>query len=424
MRKILVLALFCLSLAGATAAHADPAPEQSQTVFQFAEKSWAVGTIVLGKPLIFREGRVLVFPTQIADLLWAPNNTKPRNLMLVYEVGSHEKDSPLLKNADEIFVPIRLLPDHSYWRDNLPNSRRHAVAGGRRYVFRGTDAVEARKILAAYLTATDLKTADRWSARVAAVAAGLASPVAVLREDSVTYLSVYPFLGRDVDAKALPSIEAFLAGEAPVAEKSKLASALVSAKVAAIQPALAKLSSRDDATGAIALAGLDGLGEVFPTDRLLTLSKASSPEVRAYAAGALGRRADNDEAAFTRARELLDSAAEPTLVRTAAANGLGASAGEKACAALAAATALGDSGSRAAAIALSTSGNAAAGGLLVDVLKSKDGEAALAAVAALGQMKTCIPCETALREQLKVHSDHSVRDLIGVVLEVPLEHKH
>lgn len=423
MRKILVLALLCLTILVGPA-HAASGPDQSATVYQLAEKSWAVGTMVLGTPLPFREGKVLVFPTQISDLLWAPNQTKPRNLMLVYEVGSHEKDKPFFQSGDEIFAPIRLLPDHSYWKDNLPATRRHAVAGGRRYAFRGADAVEAKKILAAYLTATDIRTAERWSTQVAAVAAGLGSPVAVLREDSVAYLSAYPFLARDVDAKALPAIEAFLAGDAPIEQKTTLASALVAAKAVQIQPMLTRLSSRDDATGALALSGLDHLGEVFPTDRLLALSRASSPEVRAYAAAALGRRAGTDEAAFARAKELLDSAAEPVAVRAAAADGMGVSAGEKACAVLAAATARGDEGSRGAAKALAASGNPKAGELLVDVLKSTDGEAAIAAVAALGQMKSCIPCETALREQHKSHKDESVRDLIGVVLEVPLVHKH
>lgn len=423
MRKLVVLLCLNLLLPVPASFAARVAPG-SRTIFHHAESAWAVGTMKLGNSMPFRDGNILVFPSQISDLLWAPDATKPRNLMLVYEVASDEKDKPVFQKGDEIFAPIRLLPDHSYWKDNLPNTRRHEIAGGRRYVFRGDQIAEARKTLGEYLAATQLKGMERWAGEVNAVAVALGSPVQVLREDAVKFFAVYPTLDRDFKDQALPPVVAYLKSDAPVADKASLIHSLTTAKVAAVKPVLEELAARDDAVAAAALRGLTKLGETVALDRLLRLSQSPSVEVKEYAAEALGMRAGQDEAAFERARTLLDAGNEPTPVREAAARGLGISKSTKAVPALAAAVERGDPASRVAGEALAETNSPEAAGLLSDILKKTEGEAAISAVAALGRVRSCPQCATLLHEQHEAHRDPVVRNLIGVMLEVPLEHKH
>src|SRR5262245_32977176 len=103
--------LFCVSLAAPAGASV---PEQPRTVFQLAETAWAVGTVQLGRPMKFRDGKLLAYPAQIDDLLWAPNHTKPRNMMLIVEITAADGDKPYLGQDDKFFAAIRLLPEHAY----------------------------------------------------------------------------------------------------------------------------------------------------------------------------------------------------------------------------------------------------------------------------------------------------------------------
>lgn len=232
----------------------------TKTVFDYAAGAWGVGTLRLGKPLKFREGKVLVFPSQFAELLWAPVG-KPRNLMLVYEVPSDQVDKPLLSDKDEFFAPIRLLSEHAYWRDNLPSTSRHEVAGGTRNVFRGDEIAEARKALGPFLEAQGIKGKDRRSAEATAVAAALSSGVTRIREDAVAWLAGAPNLGQILTESALTSLATYLEGTAPAAERASLITALAGAKVTGLKPAFQAIAAKEDAAGAAALAALAALGE-------------------------------------------------------------------------------------------------------------------------------------------------------------------
>jgi hypothetical protein len=423
MRKILTSCCLALLMAASDAA-AERSSTQGRTVFEFAEKSWAVGALNLGKPLSFRGGKVLAFPSQISELSWAPGGSKPRNVMLVHEVFSDDKDKPFLSEGDSIFAPLLLLPDHSYWRDNLPNTPRHEVAGGRRNVFRGDDIPEAKRVLKAYLTAHDIKGMERWKGQVGVVADALNSPVAVLREDAVQYLAGYPSLARDLSADALPSILTCLRGSAPVDQKILLIDAVAAAGISAAEPGLRELAARDDPTGAAALAGLEKLGAPVAADRLPALAKAKAPEVRAWAATALGKRAESDPASLQAATAMLDDPAEVLGVREGAARGLGASGAAAAAEALGKAVGRGDAASRVAAEALGVSASPDSVRILSDALVKHQGEAAMAAAVGLSQKKACTECSRVLEEQHDGHPDEAVRQLIGVILQVPLEHKH
>jgi len=425
MRSFAVLIFAALTLT--PSAHAmtkQPAPEM-RTVFHYAERAWAVGTIRLSGSLTFRDGKVLVFPAAVTELLWAPKNTKPRNMMLVYEVPSSEMNAPFFKAGDEFFAPIRLLAEHSYWRDNLPNTPRHEVFGGRRSVFRGADLAEARRIIGAYLAAGEIHSVERWKAAIAAVASALVSPASVLREDAVRYLAGYSTLARDFDDRALPPLVAYFDGSAPDDEKAALIEVLSAGGVMAAKPTIQKLSAREDAIGAAALRGLSRLGDNFDDNSVvIARSRSASPEVRAWAAGLLGKRAGRSGESMARAVELLDSAAEPIPVREAAANGLAESADSRAVAVLTRAVDRGDDASQPAGEALAAAGATTAVPALIETLEKKEGPAALGAALALGHMKGCGPCGEALRKQHEAHKDLSVRNLIGVVIEAPLVHKH
>ena len=235
-----------------------------KTLFEAAAGAWGVGTIRLGKPLKFREGKVLAFPSQFADLLWAPVG-KPRNLMLVYEVPGSEADKPFFGDKDEFFAPIRLLPEQAYWRDNLPGTPRHDVAGGTRNVFRGEEIAEAKKALGPFLEASGIKGKDGRSAEAAAVAAALGSSVTRIREDAGAWLAAAPNLGRILTEAALASLATYLQGTAPAAERATLITALAAAKITGLKPAFEAVAAKEDAAGAAALAALAALGETPPT---------------------------------------------------------------------------------------------------------------------------------------------------------------
>lgn len=423
MRK--VLNALCLALlAVASDATAEKSSGQNRTVYEFAEHSWAVGSMHLNKPLQFRDGKILAFPSVISELTWAPNGTKPRNLMLVHEVFSDDKDKPFLADGEDIFAPLLLLPEHSYWRDNLPNTPRHEVAGGRRNVFRDNDIPEAKRVLKAYLAAHDLKGMERWQGMLLAVADALNSPVNVLSEDGVQYFENYPTLGRDFPAGAVPSVMTYLGGPADLERRTALVEALAVAKITPVVPGLEQMAGRDDATGAMALAALEQFGNPVAADRVPGLAKAKTPAVRAWAAAALGRRAGSDPAALQLASAILADPAEDATVRAAAAAGLGAGGSAAAAEVLAKVVAKGDAATRAAAEALAVSAAPESAALLAQILKENSGEVAQAAAVGLSQKSSCSECSRALVEQYKTHPDEGVRHLIGVILQVPLEHKH
>jgi len=255
IRNVFVAALLSFA-ATATAENAEP-----KTIYEAAEKSWAVGTVQLGRALKFRQGQLLAFPSTINELLWAPKKTKPRNLMFIYEVPEAEKDHPYYNEHDVFFAPIRLLSEHAYWKDNLPTTRRHDVAG-RRYVFRGDDIAEAKKILGGFLPATELHGRDRWKGEVRGLVAALGAHNAVLREDAVVFLSSLPQLKDGFEDTDVAAVASYLSGDAPAAEKTKLIDAAAAANLTALKPTFDELAKRTDTVGAAARKAADRLGGV------------------------------------------------------------------------------------------------------------------------------------------------------------------
>jgi hypothetical protein len=397
---------------------------ETPTLFHLCEKAWGVGTIHLSKPLTFRDGKVLAFPSQFTDLVWAPKKTKPRNMMIVHEVWPDDKDKPFLEKDQDIFAPILLLPDSAYWKDNLPFTNRHQIAGGRRYVFRGEQIPEARKVVEAYTKALDITGAERVKERVVAVAAALESTIPYIREDAVTWLTEYPVLARDFDDRAIPSIKAYLAGSAPADEKSKLIKSLSDAQIDSVKPLLKEQAAKGDASGAAALRALAKSGEKELTETLLEKSRSSSEEVQAYALEQLGARAGTDDAAFARCKEVVEQVANPVPLILGCVRGLGQAKGERVDDLLAGMVERGDTGSREAATVLGAKASADGIADLTRILEEKRGESALAAAMGLSRVPGCRPCGNTLEHQHHDHPDESVRNVIGILIGAPMVHKH
>lgn len=422
MRRILALSLSFLFLGPLSALALVPA--EQRTLFHEAESAWAVGTFRLGGPMEFRDGQIVAFPSQIIDLLWAPDGAKPRNLMLVHELAGDEKEKPFLQKGDEIFALIKLLPEHSYWKDNLPSTRRHAVVGGRRYVFRGEQIPAVRAILDAYLQAFQSKGRSRWTGEIHAVFSALGSTIPVVREDAVRYLVIYPTLARDFEGSKMPLVDAYLKGDAPAPEKAQLVHTLIAAKLSGLQPVLGAMAVRQDASGAVALAGLAELGEVPPVSELVKLSQSPSVEVQSFAAGQLARQVGVSDEAHKRVSEILGDDKASLAVQAAAIGGLAAASDDAAVDLLGSQLQLGGTNCRIAGEALGRVAGEKASSILILTLKEKDGEAAIAAAMGLKRNTSCAECRATLLAQYKAHKDESVREFIGVLLEVPLEHKH
>jgi len=421
MRKLPALVAAALSVLPAVAGAAGG--NEPRTLYEFAAKASAVAVVSLGSPKPFPDPLVLVFPVKVEELVRARDGGMPEGAVLVYQLGKDEKDSPPFREGDEILAFLRLLPDYSFWQEKLPNTRRLDLLGDRRYAFRGTEIAEAKRIVGDFLVATEKEGRDRSKAEIHAVVAGLGSPIGVVREDSVLYLSLRPGLSRDFDEADIPIVARYLAGNAPTDEKVRLVDALTLEKVATIRPVLSDLATRTDATGAAALHGLANLGEWPPTDRLLALSTTTTIEVRAFAAEGLGRRAADDSAAMTRVTEILANEQSPAVIE-AATRGLGTAGGAKVIRLLAATIERGEQSSLPAGDALATIGGPEATTALKRLLENGSGDAAAAAVKALNEMRPCADCMKILNTEYRSHPDPEVRKLIGIVLGVPLEHKH
>ncbi|HYB97621.1 MAG TPA: hypothetical protein VEC57_00660 [Candidatus Limnocylindrales bacterium] len=395
---------------------------QPKTIFEHAGKAWAVGRIAIGKPLKFRKGRLHVFTGRIVELVSAAQG-EPRNIMLTYEVASDEMANPFFKGDEEFFAPIELLPEHSYWRDNLPQTPRHAVAGGRRNVFRGEEMAEAKRVLAPFLEGRKLKGKQRATHEIAAAAAALDSSIVRLREDAARFLAAHPTLGRDFSDAARPHVAKYLASAAPTVERAALIGAIGQGKVEAMTGDLEALSKGSDAVAVAALAALEAMGKPTPVDRLSAMTESKSTELRVFGAERLGRLAARDAAALERSIRMIGPD-NPEAVRIAAARGLGASGAAAAVEPLVKEMRRGDGASRAAAEALAAIGGDPAHGALKSALTEGRGETAAAAVHGLRRVRGCSDCGKLLAQQHEQHPEQGVRDLIAVVMEMPVEHKH
>ncbi|HXC50449.1 MAG TPA: hypothetical protein VN634_06190 [Candidatus Limnocylindrales bacterium] len=419
LKRRVLFSLCVLSLAVSSRAEITPEPG---TLFEFAKKAWVVGVVSLGHPQSFDNGGILAFPAQIDELVWSRGAT-PQTLTLMYDVPREEKNTPYFKEHDVFLAPFRQLPDYSSWREKLPGKRRYQVYGGRRYVFRGDDIPQVKRILADFLAASDAKASDHEVAEVRVVITALGSGNAVVREDAARFLTSYPNLARDFADSDVAPLAAYLGGDAPFEEKMPLVDALAAAKVTAIKPSLAELGKRDDASGAVGLRGLAGFGEWPQTGRLLELSRSSSKEMRCYAAEALGRRAATDPQAMQRVKDLFVQQEDPRIIDSVGV-GLAHSGGENVIVFLGEALARGDATSISAGKSLAAIGGPAATAVLKKTLEEKQGPAATAAANGLRSMEGCPDCGVILETQYKQHPDPEVRSLIGIILGVRLQHKH
>jgi len=419
MRRIVAALVFVIVAAVSVSA---AGPNEPKTVFDQAQHAWAVGSVTLGTPMAFRNGRVLAFPTQIHDLLWAKQG-EPRNLMLVYEVPAAEVDKPFFETGDVFFAPIQLLPEHSFWRDNLPNTPHHGIAGGRRNVFRGDEIAEARRVLERFLKAGEIKGKGRWGAELDAVAQALSSSVPRLIEDAVSSLSTSTRLAGDFPVSAVEPVSRFLEGPRPEAERTQLIDALARSKVTAMAAELRKLSGGTGALAAAAMVALDQMGSGASQPRLMELSRSPSDEVRAYAARRLGDDRSGEKESFERALALLDPA-QPPIVRQSAAGGLGWPGNLRAIEPLQAALMKGDAVAQVSAESLAAIGGERAGKALEQALVSGPAEAAAAAVDSLRHVEGCSDCRKILLEQHTKHPEKGIRDLIGAALELPSREQH
>jgi hypothetical protein len=423
MLKQIAFAAAVLLLAAAPAPAARE-PDHS-TLFQHCEQAWGVGTIDLTKAMTYRDGKLLVYPGQFTDLVWAPNGTKPRNMMIVVEAWPDDDPAkPFLDDSQDIFAPVIVLPENSYWKDNLPFTKRHQIPGGRRYIFRGDQIPEVRKIVETYMKAHETPGAQRLKEKVVAVAAALQSTIVYVREDAVTWFAEHPALARDFDDRALPSIKAYLSGNAPAEEKAKLIETLSAAKIESVKPLLQQQANTADASGAAALRALEATGEKETTDALLEKSRSSSVDVQAYALEVLGARAATEDAAFARCKEITDPVTSPSPLVGACIEGLGQAGGDRVRGLLVALVERGDTGSRQAAIALAATNDPAAIGELQRILEKSKGEPAIAAAGGLSQAPNCASCTKTLEVAHHDHPDEMVRNLAGMLLGVPMVHKH
>lgn len=250
----LVAAFFCLP----TLVHADT----TKTFYDYLKDSWAFGEIAVVAPLEYRDGGLLAFPGRITDLIHARYG-KPRSVLVIYEVKDPAVPLPFEKDTSFV-APLRVLPRTKYWRDNLPTSPRHEVLGGVRYVFTGDDAARAKELGGAYAATLGMEMPDRKLRQGEIVAGALSSPVEVLRDDSVSFLS-----GRTlthINEKATAAMTAFAAGDAPVDQRVAIIDAIGRAKLAGAKPQIEKLAKSGGEIGAAASRALGALAPAADSD--------------------------------------------------------------------------------------------------------------------------------------------------------------
>jgi hypothetical protein len=397
---------------------ADAAPPK--TFFDHVEDSWAFGEIGVMEPMKFREGRLLAYPGKITELVYARYG-RPRSILLIHEIIDPEQPLPF-EPGERFVAPLRVLPRTAYWRDNLPNTPRHQVLGGRRYIFKGDAAETAKKVGGAYAATIGRGMPDRKLDQVEIVADALTSPLAVLREDAVRYLSDRRLT--HVREASAAKMSAFAASDAPVDQRIAIIGAIARAGLTSEGARLEKLGAGDDAVAAAALRAATTLGRPRTLEQLQSLTKAHDALVRAWAFEELGRRASTEPAALESAVAVLSSD-EDAEVRAAAARGLGESRDAGAVDALAAAVERGDAVSRTAASALAAIGGDRAVTALKKAVVAGPSEGMIGAVMAMVELRSaCKDCLEFLREQHRSHPEAAIRDLIAIVLELNVKHEN
>jgi HEAT repeat protein len=396
--------------------------DRPKTYFDYVERAWACADIELRKPIAHRDGLVLAYPGTLLDVAYS-RHSKPQSILLVEELTSKEDTSPVAE-GERFFAPIQVLPEHSYWRDNLPSTPRHGVLGGRRYIFKGEDAAAAKELTKAYAESFKMDMPEKRMKQQAVIVGALTSSVKVLREDAIRRLTTLPVPAKQYDDVTIRRLGDYVKSDAPAADRAQIATVIGQAEMKSLVADLEQLAKNDDIVAASALRSLEELDAPRSTEGLLELLGKKTVEVRAYAAHELGARAVEDAPAYARAAELVASTDDAT-VRGAAAMGLGASGKAEALTPLRTALERGDAASRPAAAAIAKIGGKEAGEILKEAIKSGPSEAQVASVLAIVEMRgECDDCLAFLREQKESNPDAGVRDLIGIVLELNTKHDH
>lgn len=415
-RIVAFVSLLLLGLAGA--AHAD----RPKTYFDYVERAWACADIELRKPITHRDGLVLAYPGTLLDVAYS-RHSKPQSILLIEELTSKEDTSPV-SEGERFFAPIQVLPDHSYWRDNLPTTPRHGVLGGRRYIFKGEDATAAKELTKAYAESFKMQMPEKRMKQQAVIVGALTSSVKVLREDAIRRLTTLPVPAKQYEEATIRRLGEYVRSDAPEADRAQIATVIGQAEMKSLVPDLEHLAKGDDVVAASALRSLEELDAPRTTDALLELLAKNTVEIRSYAAHELGERSDDDPRAYARAAELVASNDDAT-VRGACAMGLGAAGKAEALTPLRAALDRADGASRPAAAAIARIGGKEAGEILKETIRSGKSEAQVASVLAIVEMRgECDDCLAFLREQKESNPDAGVRDLIGIVLELNVKHDH
>ena len=394
---------------------------QPKTIFDYIPRAWAVGTMTLGRPTEYRDGRVLAF-FAVLDHVSHSQHPNPKHVLLVFDVPNAEEEAPL-QEGNRILAPLGLLPNHSYWRENLPNVSKHQILGGLRNVFRDEDIEPVAGIVAAYSAALKTTGEQGDRARISILIDALASPVVRLREDAVRSLSGHPQLGSAFPEARAGDLAAFLASEAPARRRAGLIQVIGSHKILAMAPGLEKLSMLSDEVGVASLGALDAMGRPRDLDTLRSLTKDTDTVVAVYAYEHLAARIAESEGLLEEVRSALTSGTSPQ-VRRAIVAGLGRSGQEEAVPLLVTTLALGDQICRQTAAALAAMGRADAVDALKDALLKGSRESAVAAAVALQQTTGCSDCGSLLLEQSQKHPIPEVRQTIALVLALPSHHEH
>jgi HEAT repeat protein len=419
MTRIIAFVSLLLSLLGlAGTAYAD----RPKTYFDYIERAWACADIELRKPLEHRDGLVLAYPGTLVDVAYSRHGN-PQSILLVEELTSKEDKSPV-SEGELFFAPIQVLPEHSYWRDNLPNTPRHGVLGGRRYIFKGEDAAAAKALTKTYAESFKMQMPEKRMRQQAVVVGALTSGVKVLREDAIRRLTTMVVPAKQYDDATIRSLGDYVKSDAPTADRAQIAIVIGQAGMNTLVPDLEVLAKKNDVVAASALQALEQLGAPRSTEVLFELLSKEPVEVRSYAAHELGKRSDQDAKAYARASEIMTSDGDAN-VRGACAMGLGASGKKDALTPLRTALERGDEASRPAGAAIARIGGKEAGEILKEAIRSGPSEAQVAAVLAMVEMRgDCEKCAEFLLEQKTSNPDAGVRDLIGIVLELNVKHDH
>lgn len=416
IRRFAFALLLLLSAAGAARA------DRPKTYFDYIERAWACAEAELRRPLTFRDGLVLAFPGTLVDVVYARHG-RPQSILLVEELVSKDDASPV-KEGDRFFAPIQVLPQHSYWRDNLPNTPRHGVLGGRRYIFKGDDLRPAKELTRAYSATLAMKMPERRTRQQAVIVDALTSKVKVLQEDALRRLTTFPVPAEQYDKATIERLGQYAKSDAPPADRAAVVAMAGPAGMKGLVPDLEALAQNDDIVAAGALESLDVLGAPRSTEVLVALLDAKTLEVKRYAAQRLGERAAKEAPVAERVGQLLRSDDDPS-VRAAAATGLGSTDDPAMLDLLQGALARGDEASRAAALAIAKIDSERSAEILQKAILDGPNEAKVGSVLALIEVRgPCKGCLEFLKEQHESHPDAAVRDLIGIVLELNVKHDH